>query len=70
MYMYMVGYHLLSTEIIHVLVYGQDFVFFFFLTLGAHAQGLLYLVCVCVSFCYPYSSKPSTKALYQRFQKL
>ena len=47
------------------------------LTLGAHAQrGLQQSFCVCVclsvclSVCYPYSGKLSTKASYQRFQRL
>ena len=49
------------------------------LTLGAHAQrglqqssrvSVCVCLCVCLSVCYPYSGKPSTKASYQRFQRL
>ena len=41
------------------------------LTLGAHAQrGLQQLSCVvCLSVCYPYSSKLSNSASYQKFQR-
>ena len=31
---------------------------------------IILVVCVCVSVCYPYSSKPSNNASYPRFQQL
>ena len=58
--------------VIHKCIYPKMFLalLLYLLTLGAHARGLQYLVCLCVCVCFPYSGTLRNQAYKQQYQRL